>query len=513
MKSYGFNSNNNTITNTLDIDINKVNMRTRSKIHELIKCLDFDLLYNIFQESFCFPDTERNLIYKFLFKLPKNLYLYESLVVTYNDYLNNNLIKKESILENKSTIEKRVDKIIYLISILSSDLSKIHFLRLFVTQFIKYLKLEDVCLFEIIVSYINYFCLFWFDVYPIPPIKQMIEIEKIICKELLINTPQGCLVLSIWRLHYSLYCDIFSKEQFLIFLDFCSLNIQKTEAILYFTAALFITLVRDCSFKISNDENITLKNLINNKKTAQAFQNNSSIMRKIIKLTNKLYKVYQHDDILSNSHKVEYDYYNDLKANDISRFKNIENYIPPNFLAITGEIRQYLQNEKCYSGDFFEEQGNYYDNYYNPLTEEKIKMKEKSKIQQKLISNQIYKENLILDQAYDQYYNNKNSLIKLNNLEKENIQKLNNASFDKDIKSISRSFNNSKLKEKLNSIKKNHNSNLLYISKETGNNRFNQANAKNKFKEEMISLENLAMQENKEYNTYRRKLDNLSKIK
>lgn len=468
------NTNSNCISNQillesiLNIELNNLPSRKINKLNSSLKFLNLEYLNNFYNNNYVFPLTTKNIIYKYLFKITNNIDEYSKLLNlynqdkiicnsnnndNYNDNDNENISKHCTSIDNNNSVDKRINNMINVLKFFNCKLEPIHFLKDYIYQFIKYIKLEEHYLFEIILSFLNFYGNYWFLHYPSPPIIHMNYIEDIINNELN-NVKEAVLfnvylkddmcnlsnyninvihylysnnalkykyTLTLWRLHYSLFRDIFSKEQFLCFIDFCSINFanNKSYALLYFTASIFILLVKECSLNLNkinilkmqtcsnmsnnninsigninkykeNNVNISLfdyntlhqllsinnnilkKDKLNSKVITQFRLKGIEIIKRAVILTNKLIKKHHNHNkhiFLIN----EYFKYNDQNIQDITcifdKYKTINSFIPNDFLSTTKNIRNYLKKEGCYNIDYFNKKHDYYGDFYNNETE------------------------------------------------------------------------------------------------------------------------------------------------
>lgn len=294
------------------------------------------LLEGVFNSYFSFQNLQRSIIYHKLFQL-------SSINRLNNKYFH--IIKEKANLLNiynnnlsQSHIDIKVKKMLYYLSIFTYKLSKIHFLKDFIVQFVSHFKFEELILFEFIILFLINFSYFWFKTYPLPPLDEIVYIESV-TNQLLRKSKDNKsykLKLLLWRLNYSLFKDIFNKDQFLSFIDYCGLNKNNPSIILYFSISIVICLFKYCGLKLkyNNSDIENLNELLYNNIIHESFRlQNISIMKKAYLLTNNIRKQYKYP---YNQDKLDI-FQSKQWETDVNKIKHI---VSLDFLGVINDIRE-----------------------------------------------------------------------------------------------------------------------------------------------------------------------------
>lgn len=326
-------------------DLSDKNSWNKLKICKGMSFLNYEYLNKTYLTCFSYPESTRNLIYRYLFELSNS------------DYLKNVIECKQS---DKPFIKlPKIERIILKLCLLNEKFQGIHYLRDYLAQFANHVKLEDYFLIELIIGFVTIFCNDWFTEYPLPPVVLVAKISQIVNAQLssMLGLRTTILKLSIWRLHYSCYKDLFSSEQFLSFLDFCAANTHRPHLLKYFTSATFVIAVQECSLKYTEDDDL-LHQILSNEKVKIVFQMKGlGIIKKIVKLCNTMYNIGESKQIITNSHQL-------FSLSGVDKLSKLDSLLPLNLLLKFDHFKAFLEDEGCNEGSFFRAKRDYYSEFY-----------------------------------------------------------------------------------------------------------------------------------------------------
>jgi len=307
-----------------------------------LKLLDYAVLKEIIYSCGSFPEKSRNHIWKFLLSLPQDKHLFEFYAVKGIHPFYKNLNEFFQVKDTKDFL--RLQHICSLISFWSPHIGNIYFLPNFIYPFIKYIRGDDLFLFELLIAIMNTYCQYWFEFYPGAPLNHLKICEKIIQKESHklfshlkkleeeFSTCSMKVSEIIWRFFKNFFSETFCKESFLQLVDFVLTHNHKPEILIYVSCSILINL-----------ENILMKCKTPNEVETVLFKNDNNEKRslnlnlmKIFKKSLRLMEKYSSFQI--------YKYKPYIPFPD-GRYPNIENF-PLDFLGTTGKLKEELFKEE-----------------------------------------------------------------------------------------------------------------------------------------------------------------------
>ncbi|XP_026474476.1 TBC1 domain family member 31-like [Ctenocephalides felis] len=154
---------------------------------ELKKTLSIKKLRPILLQYQEYPDKHRNLIWRFLLKLPNNFTVYKSLA---DRGLHNSFKNLEQTHPMKSVRTMRNMKTV--LSILAHWcplFAQVEYLPSLIFPFVKIFENNSLVTFEAIYTILVNYCQFWFEYHPLPPANILLIVENVIGEhcEMLIN--------------------------------------------------------------------------------------------------------------------------------------------------------------------------------------------------------------------------------------------------------------------------------------------------------------------------------------
>eukprot|EP01135_Chromosphaera_perkinsii_P002279 Nk52_evm65s221 gene=Nk52_evmTU65s221 len=169
-----------------------------------------------------FPARYRFLIWKFLLQLPYNSEAYHGLVSKGEHISWRKLVRQYPIKSRK--LMRSLEQQLSNLSHWGTIFEELPYLPLIVFPFVKLYANEPVSCFEMCATFLQNWCHNWFDYFPNPPITVLNEIESLLQKydpglyDFMVHKDIPSSVYA-WNLMQSLFTEVFSKEEFTIFLD------------------------------------------------------------------------------------------------------------------------------------------------------------------------------------------------------------------------------------------------------------------------------------------------------
>jgi hypothetical protein len=146
-----------------------------------LKLFEYPILKEIVEKCGSYPEKFRTYVWKFLLSLPNNKNLFDmySIKGLHPFYRNLDLI----FPLKDAKLFRKLQSMCSALTFWSPHVGNVYFLPNLIFPFIKCIKGDDLFLFELIISFINNYCQFWFEFYPGAPLNHFKLCEKIIESE------------------------------------------------------------------------------------------------------------------------------------------------------------------------------------------------------------------------------------------------------------------------------------------------------------------------------------------